>query len=225
MMKIKEKQKNEKDELGSMVIKIIENSELSEEQKNEKITEILIDAVHYAGRVNRSFRDRTSSRLSKDGQLLFRIANIAEYLPEKEKARILKEVVNAYMNVVTAYKWKHSYQWVADAVYIATKIPGDERIEILEGLGKEFLKRNWTWSASLVAKALDAIGEKEKAKELQRKVDLLKAALKLNKNKEYQPHPVDVRVDWDKMPDPLKVYLREMELSKKPFYIRYSKSL
>jgi len=81
-------------------------------------------------------------------------------------------------------------------------------------------------AASLVAKALDAIGEKEKAKDLQRKVDFLKAALKLNKNKEYQPNPLDpgVEVDLDEIPQYLKERAIERELSKKSFYTRYSRS-
>jgi uncharacterized protein YbcC (UPF0753/DUF2309 family) len=190
-MKIRIKgRQNKEEELGSTIIEIKENPELSEEEKNKKITEKLIDAARYAGRVNRSFRDRFPGRLVDDYLELSTIRRLAlDHLPENEKVKVLKEVVNAYMNVVRVYEWKDSYDWVDSAVYTAEKIPGREGIKVLEELGNEFLRRNWTWSASLVAKALWNRGEKEKATELKRKIDFRVAALELNKKKEYQPHP------------------------------------
>lgn len=117
------------------------------------------------------------------------ITNLADYLPEKEKAKVLKEVVNVSMNALSVYyKWGDSYKLVEAAVHAAQRIHGEEGIEILEKLGNEFLSRNWTWSASLVADALARKGEKEKAKEIRRKIDFREVALGLNEKQEPQPH-------------------------------------
>jgi len=187
-MAIKEKQRN--GELGSTVIKIMENPGLSEQQKNEKITEILIDAADHVGRAKRSLRELVFHNLFDDYLQLSAITDLADYLPKKEKAKVLKEVVNVSMNALSAYyKWGDSYKLVEVAVHAAEKIRGEEGVEILEKLGDEFISRNWTWSASLVAGALERRGEKEKAKELQRKIDFRNVALGLNEKKEFQPYP------------------------------------
>ena len=187
-MVTKEKQRN--GELGSTVIKIMENPELSEQQKNEKITEILIEAADRVGRAKKSLIELALRDLWEDYLQLSTITDLADYLPEKKKAKVLKEVVNVSMNTLRKYyKWGDSYKLVEVAVHAAQRIHGEEGIEILEKLGNEFLSRNWTWSASLVAEALGGRGEKEKADELQRKIDFRKVALGLNEKKEFQPYP------------------------------------
>jgi hypothetical protein len=189
-MKIRIKGKQNKEGgLGSTIIEIKENSELSEEEKNKKITEKLIDAARYAGRVNRSFRDRFPGRLDDDYLELSTIRSLAlGHLPEEEKVEVLKEVVDAYMNVATTYTWKDSYMWIEGAVETASKIPGKEGDETLEKLEKEFLERNWIYGIYRVAKAWEERGEKEKADELWRKLYFRYAASRLD-NKDIGPRP------------------------------------
>jgi len=189
-METKEKQRNgelgvglklRNEDFGSAIIKIKENPELSEQQKNEKITEILIEAADYVDR--KGLRDLFFHiylhDLFDDYLQLSRVTGLTDYLPEKEKAKVLKEVVNVSMNLLKRYyKFLDSHFLVEAAVDAAQRIQGEEGIEILEKLGNEFLSRNWTWSASLVADALARKGEKEKAKEIRRKIDFREVAFK-----------------------------------------------
>jgi len=137
-----------KDELGSIINTIKEDPKLNEKEKNEKMAEILIFVAHQAGRVNRSFIDRRPWRLWKDYLRLSAVRRLADHLSEEEKVKVLKEVVNAYMNVVTTYHWEDSYIWIKDAVETASKIPRKEGDETLEKLEKEFLKRLDLWYLS-----------------------------------------------------------------------------